>query len=684
MTTVRTTGVRPPVSDVLLALALTGATLPLLWLSEPADPVLGAYDGPDLVAVLLAGAMTLPVAWRRTHPRMVLVAVALATVVGALWPIPFVGLGLLVAVYTVAAHRPRRDALLALLGVLALLVGLLLAIGELRFLPGNLLVFCAAWLFGDWRRLQQARAEELRRRARTSSREREERARLAVSRERERIAVDLWDVLAHGITEMVAQAQAADRLLHRDVSRAKEALQHVETSGRAALTELRRLVGLLRADDGDLAAGPTGTEPTPLRDAVPSDPGGDEDRGRWAPAAGAGLERLRAHIRRLPVVVQDLGVVVLVLAVELPHQWREDLRSAAVEDFAGPSVATVALVLLLVGALAWRRYAPRAVLAVTLVASLGVVAWSVPAQLLAPLIALYTVAAHCPRRRSLPWLALIAAITVGVLLSVDALRLAPGQLVTFAIVWLLGDWQRVRRGYEHQLEERASRLEQARTREAELAVSEERARIARELHDVVAQTIGVMLVQAGAARTVAADDPDRAREAVASLLQAGRRSLGWLRETVDVLGGAGAAFAPQPGLEDLASLVAGYTTAGLDVELRVEGAERTYSRGVALSAYRIVQESLTNVLRHAQARHAEVRIVHGDELRIEVVDDGRGPGGSDRPPEGHGLIGMRERARLVGGDVEAGARPGGGFRVSARLPAAAPAEPRPAELVGDR
>jgi signal transduction histidine kinase len=685
----------PPIADVVLAAALTAGSLPLLWLAGPGDLALPGYAGPSLAAALVSATMTVPLAWRRPYPMTVLLVVGGATVVASALPIPYVGLGLIVALYTVAVHRPRREALLGLLGVLALVVLAMLLADALRFLAGNAVVFSAAWLFGDWRRLQLARAAELRRRSAELARAQHERSRLAVGRERERISAELRDVLAHGVTEMVAQAQAAARLLRRDPALADDAMGNVDRTGRACLTELRRLVDLLRREELGTDRPPDGTvaveeprEPAAETPASRSAPGAWADRGRWALASGGGVDRLRQRIGRLPLLVQDVALVVLLLAVELPLQWLAHPDESLAEHFAGPSAGSVAVVVAVVGVLAWRRLAPQLVLAATIGLSLLVVIWMVPAQLFAPLVALYTVGAHRPRRVSVPWLGAMLALTVAILAIDDSLAMLPGQLAVLVVVWLLGDWQRVRRDYETQLEQRTAELERTRTREAALAVAGERIRIARELHDVVAQTLGVMLVQARGARALATEDPDRAEEALQRVLEAGRASLRWLREVVEVLGEEPGGYAPQPGIEDLEGLVADFADAGLDVVLEIEGTPTPVSRGVSLSAYRIVQESLTNVLKHAEAGHAFVHLRYGEELGVEVVDDGRGPARAGRGPDrddrgeggGHGLLGMAERARLVGGVLESGSRSGGGFRVIAHLPVVEPASEDAGEL----
>jgi signal transduction histidine kinase len=207
------------------------------------------------------------------------------------------------------------------------------------------------------------------------------------------------------------------------------------------------------------------------------------------------------------------------------------------------------------------------------------------------------------------------------------------------------------------------------------AVAEERLRIARELHDVVAHSISVIAVQSGVGVHVADGQPAEARKALAAIqatsrtaLDELRRLLGVLRQDDEPRGG----LAPTPGLADLDALLGQVVGAGLAVRLRVEGTRPAVPGGVDLCAYRIIQEALTNVVKHAGPAQAQVRVCYGDrEVSVEVTDDGRGvaaPAGTGRAGAGHGLVGMRERVALFGGDLKVGPRPGGGFRVAARLP----------------
>lgn len=250
------------------------------------------------------------------------------------------------------------------------------------------------------------------------------------------------------------------------------------------------------------------------------------------------------------------------------------------------------------------------------------------------------------------------------------------------------------------VEERAERLERERDAEAQRAVLEERTRIARDLHDVVAHGMSVMVVQAGAARrTLAHDDTDRATEALRNIEATGRGALEEMRRLVGVLrasatddgdgsdgsaDGAGPPRLPQPGIGDLDDLVTHCREAGLDVTLRVEGDRRELPSGLELVVYRIAQEALTNTIRHAGPARAEVRLGYGsDHLELGVTDDGRGAATSPRAEPGHGLAGMRERVALYGGTITVGPQRGGGFRVLARLPLdlAAHAVPGPATAI---
>jgi signal transduction histidine kinase len=254
--------------------------------------------------------------------------------------------------------------------------------------------------------------------------------------------------------------------------------------------------------------------------------------------------------------------------------------------------------------------------------------------------------------------------------------------LTVAAAWWLGDATRRRQEAIGAARERAVELERAREELARRAVVEEQLRIARELHDVVAHSMSIIAVQSGVGAHVLDSQPEEARKALTAIevtsrpaLTEMRRLLGVLRQEAEPSG----SLTPTPGLAEVDALAAEVARAGARVEVRIEGTRPELPPGLDLSAYRIVQEALTNVVRHAGPATARIRIRYAPQsVDVEVVDDGRG--GNPRPGDGHGIAGMRERAALYGGTLHAGPRPGGGFRVAARLPV----EPAPPGAAGGR
>jgi signal transduction histidine kinase len=243
--------------------------------------------------------------------------------------------------------------------------------------------------------------------------------------------------------------------------------------------------------------------------------------------------------------------------------------------------------------------------------------------------------------------------------------------VLVGAVWQAGRVIRRRRLHAEGLEQHAARLERDREEQARGAVADERARIARELHDVVAHSVSVAVVQAEAGETLLERDPDAARQAFVAIQDTGRQALAELSRLLGIMRKDGDApnLAPPASISRLAPLVEEMRAAGLPVDIVVDGRPRQLAPGVDLSAYRIVQEALTNTLKHAGPAHAVVRVTYDQRaLEVEVTDDGAGTAnGADRGG-GHGLVGMRERVTLYGGELEAGRRPEGGYAVRARLP----------------
>jgi signal transduction histidine kinase len=386
--------------------------------------------------------------------------------------------------------------------------------------------------------------------------------------------------------------------------------------------------------------------------------------------------------RRLPASAWVFDSALALVAASLPMAV---FASMPVPSGVPVGVLAVgyALVLLHTLPLAARRRFPGTVLAICVASGLAIGALFLPPEFLGPaiLVAVYSVAAYGSR-----WVALagLAAAELGL----AAVQLIQGRFgepaawVQFALIigaaWLLGYFVGDRHVYAARLEERTAELEQAREELARRAVAEERLRLARELHDVVAHSMSVIAVQSGVGAHVAESRPEEVGKALSAIEATSRATLEELRRLLGVLrqdSESQASLAPVPGLADLDSLLGEVAKAGLAVRLRVEGTPSPLPVGVDLSAYRIVQEALTNVVKHAGPAQAQVTIGYRDQdVTVEVTDDGRGAAalaGDGRGGTGHGLVGMRERVAAFGGDLETGPRPGGGFRVAARLPLAA-------------
>jgi signal transduction histidine kinase len=292
---------------------------------------------------------------------------------------------------------------------------------------------------------------------------------------------------------------------------------------------------------------------------------------------------------------------------------------------------------------------------------------------LGPAIAFYTIIDRCgPLLR---WIT-VAAVAVGLGVS----QAAPGhhepydaiyQAMFFVTAWAAGVLSRARRASVRAAESRADQAEAELDRQAARAAERERARIARELHDVVAHSLSVIVVQAGSARTVLDRDREHAVEALGAIEGTGRQTLAEMRRILGVLrkdSRGKAALAPQPTLEHLQLLLEQFQAAGLPVATVVDGTVRSLPPSIEVTAYRVVQEALTNTLKHAGPAHAEVRLGYGRQaLEIEVRDNGRGAAAANGHP-GYGLVGMRERIGLFDGELETGPLPDEGFRVYARIP----------------
>ncbi|RBY84053.1 sensor histidine kinase [Blastococcus sp. TF02A-30] len=384
------------------------------------------------------------------------------------------------------------------------------------------------------------------------------------------------------------------------------------------------------------------------------------------------LDRSAARLGGQPFAVDGaFAVAVWFFAVVLPAEsyWQDEVSAFVVGT-------------LLVVPIAWRRRAPIPAAAVVVAAGLLelLLVRDFLAANVAALIMVYALAAYAPRWAAQAGLgaglvgALLAAVTYwnyGIASSVAPTTLAIGVSVVAA--WSLGNLRRARLQQVAALEERAQLLELERDQEMRLAASTERARIARELHDVVAHSLSVVIAQADGGRYAGKADPAAATDALEAIAATGRQALTDMRSLLGVLrDGGGEEYAPQPDVAAIPALVEDVRSSGLDVDLIVEGAPQPMPAGPQLAAYRIVQESLTNVLKHAgPASRAWVRLQwRPDALELSVLDDGRGASSAMVTSDGNGqgVRGMRERAQLHGGRLEAGPRHGGGFGVHAALP----------------
>jgi len=382
-----------------------------------------------------------------------------------------------------------------------------------------------------------------------------------------------------------------------------------------------------------------------------------------------------------PVVADGLlALLIAALSLAILHPLYDEAHGQhpALRE---PDWVAYLLTLITTLPLTWRRRVPELVLAVIGSATVLFYALQFSGEAVGVLIATYTVAAHCPRRKA--FVSLVFTF-VGLMLSLFFVPEDVGpvvvlvNIVIFATAWIIGSNLQARRQEHAALAERAAQLENEREQRARRAVADERNRIARELHDVVAHNVSVMVVQAAGARRTLDRDPERAKTVLAGIEETGRQALAEMRRLLGVLhtdDEATDARAPQPGVSRLDDLVDNVRAAGLPVQVIVEGTPQPLTAGVDLSAYRIVQEALTNSLKHAGPASADVVLRYGERaLEVIVRDTGRGSSaaldttGGSVNGAGHGLVGMRERVTLFGGELRAGPRRGGGYEVVARLP----------------
>ncbi len=371
---------------------------------------------------------------------------------------------------------------------------------------------------------------------------------------------------------------------------------------------------------------------------------------------------------------ENVGDWLLAAVLAVSAQYEVWAATGPVAQRAGGAVFLLAATV----PLAWRRSAPLVVV-VTISAALlagGLLFDGYQASFqgfLASIVALYTVAAYGERRERITGAAAVAVSLAGFqlaeLLRGNDVAEMPGIWLPYLIAFALGRVRGWQLGESKDLRRRAEQLERERDEKARLAVAEERARIARELHDIIAHAISVMIVQARVGRRRLDGETAPPRESFDTIEDTGRQALSEMRRLVGLLRSQEqqAALDAHPGLAQLDQLVAQISAAGLPVELSLKGEPRELPPGIDLSSYRIVQEALTNALKHAGPATAQVIISYrDDEIDIKVTDTGAGSG--DGGGGGHGLAGMHERVSLYGGQIEAGHQPGAGFTVRARLP----------------
>ena len=430
---------------------------------------------------------------------------------------------------------------------------------------------------------------------------------------------------------------------------------------RPPTTDTRVAVGTIPETDGGHPSRPLPFVTMEPKPGDRSDPHTDH---------ASALGRVRAALAANPIVV-DSAIALFLAALSL-------LAYFGTAAYIGPlSGVTLAFLLLESLPLIVRRRFPLAVLGVVAGASivhLGLLpAGQSPTAGLGILVAVYTVGERLDRRTSSTATAVTAVLLAVVFigragLAEVALALIQTELI-IVVAWLLGDATRIRRLYAATLEERAQRLERERDERAERAVRDERERIARELHDVVTHHVSVIVIQAGGALRVIDRRPDEARTALDAIAATGRLALTDMRRMLGILGEQQDSD-PAPGLDRLDELLAHLRAAGLVVELTVEGDARPLDPGLGVSAYRIIQEALTNTLKHANGGRARVLVRYATDALDITVEDERRPGTPsvvEPPHEGRGLIGMRERASMLRGSLTAHPTPTG-FLVAARLP----------------
>ena len=648
--------------DLLLALALTAA--------GELEAALAPVDGDvRLVRMLAVPVATLPLALRRDMPLLALAAVAAGLLVQAVAGDFFTAqpvsplIAILIAVYSagryVTATPGLAAAALLAAGIAAIRIAFDPAVDGPPAAVLTLVAVGLPLLVGRWAQGQTRLHRALEAKAARRQRERERDLRDAAEEERMRIAADLQAAVADRLREISREAgELSARLTAGEHDAARRLLASIAAGAREALADVRRVLGILRRD----GEAPRLAPPAPTPDVRAT----ADTRAATVPAAPA------PHDAAEPALGDPRRLDRLLVAVLLAGAWIELLTTAPAGD--RPFAALIAA--LMVAPLLWRRSHPvpaaLAVLAAVAVQSAVLELDSFPVSDIGALTCgAYAIGAYAERRVAIAGLALFALGDVAHAAAFYPDGVPAALLGGAAVPWTVGRIVRGQRLLTGEARERAAQIERTRARDARAAVMAERVRVARELHDAVAHNISVIAIQAAGADGVVERDPARAAECAALIASVGREATAELHRLTGLPVATHAA--PPPSLARVDALAQRARDGGLPVELRVEGEPDRLAAGVDLAAFRIVQEALANASKHAGAARAWVVVRYGQRaVELEIGDDGSGPDGGraarNGGGQGHGLIGMRERAALYGGTLDAGRRPGGGFAVRARLP----------------
>jgi signal transduction histidine kinase len=637
---------RDRVVDGLLATALAALTVAGVATVDPGV----AYDfrEPDGWAIGLAVAASVPLALRRRWPLPVLcvVTAALFGLAAGGWNSGEGAFAQMIAVYTVGAWCAARSAYAGLLLTYALMGGL--AVLRVPYFESPLalvsvVAVTVAWLLGRGMRHRRRARELAVHRAAEAEAARAVAAERAAFAERLTIARDLHDVVSHTLSVIAVQSAVARYQVGAESGAAGRALATIEQASRAALDDLRRMLGVLRAPPAD--------EATPNRSAgeVVPDPDGE----------GSSVKEW----------LVDAAVAAALAAFAVSNAYV--VHPSIAHVYPRPTPWLVGLLLLASLPLAVRRRWPMPVLLVTAAATAGITVAGGRYDVagFCTFVALYTVASWRPFPVALGGLGLLVAFPAALaLMDIAGYDYGEelgglGALLPFGLGLIVRRW----RGERRRALERAREAERTRAVAAERAASAERLRIAGELHDIISHTLSVIVVQSGVARHQLRADPGPGGAALATIEEAGRAALDDLRRMLGVLGADEGGLRPSPGLAELFLLASAHRAAHGPIELTVDDAVESTPDSLRLTAYRLIQEALTNVGKHAPGASTRVEVrADGDHVVVQVDDDGQAVG----PPGarlGYGLAGMRERVALFGGSLHAGPKDDGGFRVRAEL-----------------